>query len=175
VLRTLCGIPEITLLGTAEDWLSIRRRAEAFAEFELSHWTAQLIPVLDQIVKTVNGDVDREFWRSFYKAGGQSGGPYVSGWINVLFPFLQTTDDATEQPKACPNRHLAAWTDARKSTFSRGPSLDDFPIGLSCVPFIWDYLGTTIPMLFAGGFVGVSQNPVSGAVRPAIGWAIREK
>jgi hypothetical protein len=51
-LFTLCGIPEITLLGTPDDWLSIRRRAEVFAEYDLTDWTRALLPVLGRIVRT---------------------------------------------------------------------------------------------------------------------------
>src|SRR5262249_25707188 len=38
VLRTLCGIPAITLEGTAEDWREVADRAQAFAKFNLEWW-----------------------------------------------------------------------------------------------------------------------------------------
>ena len=59
--------------------------------------------------------------------------------------------------------------------FHGGPAVHDFPVGLSSAPFIWDYLETRIPMVFTGGFVGMSQDSATGAVRPAIGWAIGEQ
>lgn len=48
-----------------------------------------------------------------------------------------------------------------------------FPPGMSRAPFTWNYLGTLIPMAFWGGFCGVSQDPETHTVRPAIGWAVQ--
>ena len=172
---TLCGIPEITLLGTPADWLSIRRRAERFAEFDLSEWTMALLPVLDRIVKTAQGEVDRAFWQSFYKWDDQSGGPCVTGWINVLFPYLDKQELQRPWPRVCWNQHLGSWEHGLNALFGGGPCSNDFLLGLSSAPFTWDYLGIKIPMLFAGGFVGISQDAATGAVRPAIGWAISEQ
>jgi hypothetical protein len=172
---TLCGIPEITLLGTAEDWISIRRRASVLAEFDLSHWTKALLPVLDQIVRTAQGSVDRSFWRSFYKWNDESDRPYVTGWINVLFPYVETWDSSANRRQACRNDSATSWASGMNEAFGGGPAVHDFPVGLSSAPFVWDYLNTEIPMVFSGGFTGISQNVATGAVRPAIGWAIGEQ
>jgi len=70
------------------------------------------------------------------------------------------------------NGHVSKWKDGLRSHFGGGPQPVDFPIGLSMVPFIWEYLGTNIPMEFVGGFIGVSQDPTSLVVKPAVGWAV---
>ncbi len=171
---TLCGIPEITLLGTAEDWISIRSRASVLAEFDLSHWTKALLPVLDQIVRTTQGSVDRSFWRSFYKRNDESDCPYVTGWINVLFPYVETWDSSANRRQACWNDSVTTWESGMKERFG-GPTVKDFPMGLSAAPFVWNYFRTAIPMVFTGGFLGISQNATTGAVRPAMGWAIGEQ
>ncbi|MDI1449994.1 DUF4419 domain-containing protein [Polyangium sp. 6x1] len=174
-LLTMCGIPEITLLGTAEDWRNVRRRAEFLSEFELATWTQALLPVLDHFVAAAEGKaLDRDFWTSFYKLDGGSGGPYVTGWINVLFPYLGPLNLPTgKRAEPEPNRFVSSW---RKPTnaYHWGPNAGEFPKGLSMAPFIWDYLGTRIPMELVAGFVGVSQDPTSLAVRPSIGWAVRD-
>jgi len=181
VVRTLCGIPAITLLGTVEDWRSIRRRAEYLAEFGLAKWVKALLPVLDQIVAVAaGGAVEASFWRSFYKLGDASGGPYVSGWINVLFPYLEVERKVRGSRETTlvhrPNPYATNWAGGIKNKSPReiGPNVSDFPLGLSRVPFLWKYLGQDIPMAFLGGFVGVSQDPKTLAVRPAIGWAVQE-
>ncbi len=174
-LVTLCGIPEITLLGTPEDWLSIQKRVEMFAEFELTDWTRALLPVLDQIVRTARGDVDRAFWQSFYKLNDASGGPYVTGWINLLFPYIETQESSSRLRQSCRNGFMADWRKGMRTTIGGGPTMEKFPTGLSSAPFMWNYLGTIIPMEFIGGFVGVSQDAGTGAVRPAIGWGIGER
>ena len=162
-LVTRCGIPEITLLGSVADWQSIRRRAEVFAEYDLGDWVRALLPVLDRFVEAAQGgNTERAFWQSIYHLKDQSGGPYVTGWINVLFPYL---DDDGE---VVPNRHALAWEKAER----RAPTLRDFPCGLSRVPLSWKYHGRDLPMNLVAGFVGVAQDAQTHAVRPSIGWAV---
>ncbi|MFT3770510.1 MAG: DUF4419 domain-containing protein [Minicystis sp.] len=168
---TLCGIPRITLLGTAADWRSIRKRAEVLAEFDLGWWTKALLPVLDQMVTAAAGKPDQAFWRSFYKWKDGSGGPYVSGWINVLFPYLQPAGEGGIAAPPARNASLAHWAAELDVPFG-GSRPECFPVGLSKAPFLWRYLHDTFPMAFVGGFVGVSQDPESRALRPAIGWAV---
>ncbi|HWO26998.1 MAG TPA: DUF4419 domain-containing protein [Kofleriaceae bacterium] len=164
-VMTLCGIPAITLLGTVEDWRAIRRRAEVLAEFDLNEWVAALLPILDQFVAAAAGKADREFWQSIYKTNGGSGGPYVTGWINTLFPYLDGDDGIIR------NHYATAWSKDMDDPF-RGTTMSSFPRGMSQAPLTWDYLGTKLSMTLSGGFVGVSQNPQTLAVRPAIGWAV---
>jgi hypothetical protein len=170
VLVTRCGIPAITLLGSVEDWRSIRRRAEVLAEFDLADWVRVLLPVLDQFVAAAEGNVDRQFWQSIYKQEDISGGPYVTGWINVLFPCL---DGGSRKRTIVPNLHALGWSQD-KGARGAGTTLGAFPRGMSRAPLVWKYLGTEIPMTLSGGFVGISQDPQTLAVRPAIGWAVQE-
>ena len=175
MMTTMCGIPRITLLGTVDDWRAIRRRAEVLAELDLMQWVAALLPVLDHFVSAAKGAADTKFWQSMYKKNGGSGGPYVTGWINVLFPYLDEGEgQGTVAKGPARNRHATAWSQDLGNPFGGGPTLGSFPRGLSSVPFTWSYLGKKLPMQFLGGFVGVSQDPESGAVRPAIGWAVQD-
>jgi hypothetical protein len=174
---TLCGIPEITLEGTVDDWRAIRRRAHALEEYELAWWTAALGPVLDELVATAEGRVDTAFWRTFFKHQDGSGGPWVRGWINVLFPYLRRGEGAGRDPKGerlVRNDNMASWRKGLDADHGGGPTPLEIPSGLSCVPFEWRYLGNVFPMEFVGGFVGVGQHEATLAVRPAIGWAVRD-
>jgi len=89
VLMAGCGIPSITLLGTPDDWQVLRRRAAVFSEFGLGHWTRVLLPILDEIARTAEGNVDRAFWRSFFRYESSSGPELMTGWILALFPYLR--------------------------------------------------------------------------------------
>lgn len=160
VVLTRCGIPSITLLGTPDDWRSVRVRAGVLAEFGLEHWTRWLLPALDQFVAAAEGNADRAMWSSFYKYESRSGGDTVSGWINALFPYLRERGNT----KLVPNPDIAG-------RGFHGPTLASFASGMSIAPFTWQYLGTPYPMDFAAGFVAVSYQ--GGGVRPAIGWAVR--
>lgn len=170
-LATLCGIPRITLLGTTDDWRSIRRRAEVLAELDLGWWTTALLPVLDQIVAAAAGRPDRAFWKSFYKWKDSSGGPYVSGWINVLFPYLQREGEGGTA--ATPNTSVMRWVNELDAPFGGGPKPDAFPVGLSKTPLLWKYHGDSYRMELLGGFMGVSQDAAYRSLRPVIGWAVR--
>lgn len=173
-VRSTCGIPQITLLGTSDDWLSIRRRVEVFTEFNLADWTRALLPVLDQFVAASRGAVDRAFWQSLHKYQSMSGDIFVTGWVNTLFPYLRAHDDGTGKLLPRWNSHVTDWQRGMGFPVYGGPERDDFPLGLSTAPFTWEYHGKTIAMAFLGGFVGVSQDQATGAVRPAIGWAVGE-
>lgn len=166
--RTLCGIPEITLLGTPDDWKSVRDRASAMGEYDLAWWTTHLIPILDQFVAASQGTVEKGFWQNLYKSEGGSGGPYINGWVNTLFAYHAQGFNGVSYVKS-PVRN--PYLDKNRG---HGPTTDAFPMGLSRVPWKWDYYGKMIEMEFLGGFAGISQDPVSRAVRPAMAWAVRD-
>ena len=58
--------------------------------------------------------------------------------------------------------------------FDCGPRLADLPSGLSKAPFRWQRLDWSFEMELLGGFVVVAQDGETLAVRPEIGWAVRE-
>lgn len=165
---SMCGIPEITLEGTLEDWKSIRRRAQALGEYELDFWLKGLVPVLDKLVATAEGRIDRTFWRSLFKLNDNSGGPYVTGWINVLFPYLRS------EGRTMRNDAVTSWAAGMDAHFGGGPRQSSIPGGLSIVPFKWKCFDRTFPMELLGGFVGVTEDADTLALRPAIGWAVRD-
>jgi hypothetical protein len=55
-----------------------------------------------------------------------------------------------------------------------GPRISDLPSGISRAPFCWHYRKQSFNMQFLGGFAGVSQDKETLAVKPEIGWALRE-
>jgi len=145
-------------------------RIQLFDKLGLQEWTPHLKSFLEHFKKTVElGRADDpSFWSNFYKFEGGSGGPWVSGWINTLFPYIGHDVPSTVNPLAfgkCiapPRKSLSGW----------GTSPSQYPSGISRAPFTWDVLGTKYDMNFAGGFFGVSQDPETGAVRAEVGWAV---
>lgn len=61
VIRAICGIPEITLKGTPEDWHKIYDIAKILGDCDLKWWTNELEPILEEFIKTSKGDIDKEF------------------------------------------------------------------------------------------------------------------
>ncbi|KYF80231.1 hypothetical protein BE11_43925 [Sorangium cellulosum] len=172
-LWTVCGIPEITLEGTVDDWISIRRRASALGEYELSWWTRALEPVLDQFVAAARGRVDVPFWEVMFKELGGSGGPYVTGWINVLFPYLKVSRSEAFTRNDAAVRWERGISDP-DGWSSEGAHRYLIPSGMSTAPLLWNYFGSALDMELLAGFVGVAQDEDGLALRPAIGWAVRQ-
>jgi hypothetical protein len=90
-----CGIPQITLEGTREDWLDIFRRTNKLVEYgpEAAAWRDLLRPVLVRFVRSFDkgwaeSKEGREFWQRIvhYKRGG-SGPSFLSGWITAFCTF----------------------------------------------------------------------------------------
>ena len=165
-VMTMCGIPEITLEGTVDDWKKLRDRACGLAEYDLKWWIEALKPILDQFVAAASGRVDQKFWSTIYKQQGGSGGPYITGWIVTLFPYLGRS------PNLSRNRYLTNWQ--AKGSFA-GVTTSAFPPGVVSTPFKWLYYTTDFPMYFYAGFMTVTQDPDSLAIRPEIGWAVADE
>jgi hypothetical protein len=163
--QTLCGIPEITLEGTVEDWQSIVQKFESFAKFGLDWWVEPLRPILYEFVAAASGNVNKEFWDSIYKYEGAKGSgfsPHVTGWVAKFFPYIG--DSGSTRVK------------------KRNPSLNSeeikqlslFPTMPSKAPFKWLYYDRTYNMEFVAGLLGISQNSKTLCLRPEIGWAVVE-
>lgn len=91
----MCGIPEVTLMGTLEDWQQLRSKIDRLAEYgketsqeELIWWRDILIPIADEFIESYKGNVNNDFWQSCANhVGGGSGPSYVSGWVLAFSPF----------------------------------------------------------------------------------------
>jgi hypothetical protein len=166
-LWCVCGIPGITLEGTVDDWRHLRVKIEGLKRFGLDEWLEHLRPICDQFEFAAEGDVDLPHWRNIYKLEQAYGGDLINGWIGQLFPYVRNerTGSFTE-----PNPLLHRPPTGLRST--------EFPAGLSQVPFTLSASksGETIhrAMHFLAGTVGVTQDEHSGALRPKLGWAVRQ-
>ena len=176
-VHTLCGIPSITLEGTADDWRNIVGRVREFSCFDLAWWIEPLLSILEPFVAAAEGNVDRRFWDSIYKWQGPkgSGSPHVSGWALKLFPYLNNPEAkyarllGRESP--APRLLRNPWLSAVPS--GHGPGRDAFPSLPAKAPFLWKYLNTDYAMEFVGGLMGIAQDPNTLCLRPEIGWAVR--
>jgi hypothetical protein len=160
VMMGVCGIPEITLRGTADDWRKIRQRIDLLEPYDLEWWVPRLRPILDEFVKTTEGNPDRAFWQAIYKPAHAYGGDVATGWITDLFPYFGDNRNWTlEKPR-------------NQWAIERGISVDTFPAGLSCAP-ITIHPGD-IHLNLVAGFLGVTQNTETEALAPLIGWSVCE-
>ena len=165
----ICGIPEITLKGTVEDWKLLREKALSLGRYELEWWTEELRPVLDQFVAAASGEVDRQFWSSIYKLKQAYGRFYINGWVVTLFPYLQAGRDG----KMKQNTFMNQW---KKGDFSGCLTSASFPPGVVSVPFEWHYMrsDTVHHMRFFAGVMAATQNQKTLAIQAEIGWAVAD-
>jgi hypothetical protein len=159
-VSSLCGIPEISLAGTPDDWASIRARVRAFDDFDLAHWVARLDPILAQLEATARGQVDRAFWRRFYKWELMSGGERFQGWLGDLFPYLGTAAEPNEFDDFDPDDPF------------EGIKPSELPSGRTRVPFTWKVPGAELSRELIAGLFGVRQDPETGAVSVVSGWCV---
>jgi hypothetical protein len=198
LITLVCGIPEITLEGRADDWQAILDRVEGFADLELEWWLTPLRPVLREFVAAARGDVDRAFWRSIYRIyhpDEPCSLDSATGWSTVFFPYLTDSSGAATQR----NRWLAGDPDIEALLAPNGEgsrryrrSLKDprtghglfdsqLPTGISTAPFVWEFrlpdgaMLRSCEMEFLAGFVGISEDAQTLCLRPEIGWAVRER
>jgi hypothetical protein len=88
----------------------------------------------------------------------------------VLFPYLRAGKNGALHP----NKSVTTWAQGMGDPFGGGPKHGSIPVGLSLAPFEWRCLDQSFPMELLGGFVGVAQDAGTLALRPVIGWAVRD-
>lgn len=163
-VKTICGIPEVILEGQLSDWQELGHRADRIGrDYDLKWWTNRIVPILARIAENTAGRDDPEIWRDIYRLRDGSGGPFITGWLSDFFPYIE---------------HLGLRKFVR-NPFEEddfwGPTVENLPSGLCKVPFRWNYSLQHFDMEFIAGFTSFTQDSNSLALRPKIGWAVRER
>ena len=196
-MRCGCGIPQIGLRGTVDDWQKLRAKAETLRRFELDWWLKELLPVLDHFITAAGHKPDKRFWRSICNFSGASGfnGDPITGWLQVFFPYSNASsprhgaktkdgkaprmtrneDGLKQYRKAYKTRVTAAtykrngWQD---TGCGYGLELKNIPPGLCSAPFRYmDHLsGQSSEMAFFGGISCLVQHPKNLALEPTRYW-----
>lgn len=163
-----CGIPKITLEGTTADWENLLERVSVFEEFGLSDWVSELRSILKEFINASKGDINLIFWKSIVRkwnigslrmpsCGGGSPSKF-NGWFLKLFPY----DEDGKYYK-----------DAYYMSTSLLPEI--VRVDMNFVvhnPITGD--NKHYPMELIAGFVGIEENEETKALRPKIGWMVKE-
>lgn len=158
VIYLVCGIPEITLQGTTEDWQKVVDKTKQLAKYDLKWWTSELEPLLEQFIETSKGNIDKKFWRNMFKYHSQKkyGAPdIIDGWIVKFFPY-------DKNGKRNDLKQLEG-----------GKNLPEEIVKVD-LKYIDKKQEETMLELWAG-FVGLEQNKENYALTPKIGWMIKKK
>lgn len=173
-LTCICGIPSITLTGTAEDWRKIRSRVDRLPEFGLERWHRSLAPITDAFVQAAAGAPDIAFWQRIYNPVDAYGGDVATGWVARFYPYLkygQIADNPNPLLELPIGEPRNVTTDEYGQFDGPGVRSEHVPAALSqAVVRVNDRTaGTNSALALHAGLVGVAQDE-DGALRPIAGW-----
>ena len=166
VSRMICGIPQITLEGSPDDWRKVRQKASCLKQFGMDWWLKDLDPILEQFIETSLGNIDHKFWMDmvvrdrpadFNLKGGCLGQPpLLDGWFIRLFPFDAVGNRTPDKVRY---------------------DYDVLP-GMVSVDFkLQESDGLKVikeqDMELWAGIVGVKQDRKTFNLKPRIGWMVR--
>lgn len=175
-LMCVCGIPSITLTGTADDWRRIRSRVDTITEYGLETWCRSLRPILDQFARAASGDVDTAFWRRIYNPVETYGVEVITGWATRFYPYLDLDgaldrpnpmlDLPIDEPRGRPVKDPDAWS-------YDGPGIASSSVPATLAKAIVNVndqvTGENRAVALHAGLVGIAQD-ADGALRPVAGW-----
>ena len=166
VIYLVCGIPDITLTGTPDDWRQVRQKAASLRGYGIDWWIDELDPILEQFIKASEGQADTGFWQDMVmkKRPGQiryascdgSETSEFDGWFLKFYPY----DQKGRTPSQVKYNH---------------PLRPE----IVCVPFKYKVINPELnfemeyDLELWGGIVGVLQNPKDCSITPQIGWMLR--
>lgn len=161
VIYMVCGIPQITLKGTTEDWEKILEKTKKLGKYDLRWWTKELEPILKEFVHASKGQINKRFWRNMFKYHSKKryGAPkIIDGWIVKFFPYDK---------------------DGQRNSLNRLVGTQSLPeeivkVDLKYLKTDGAYTEETMLELWAG-FIGLEQNTETYALTPQISWMIRKK
>ncbi len=160
----MCGIPEITLEGSPQDWQRVYEKAQTLRKYKLDWWMDALEPVLKQFVRASNNDIDTVFWKSFFMKPKASTNAicdvkasYVDGWITAFYPydnlgnkmnlrFIKNTSELPYEMLSTDIRYIQSNEQGR--------------------------IVRNIPLTLSAGFIGALQDAGSFGLKPEIGWMV---
>ena len=166
LLMAGCGISNITLEGSLQDWEKIKSKLEFLSTKALKWWTKHLIPIIDKIIITKKYYSEKnnlnqeliEFWKGMIRLKGE-GGMYdphmINGWIVKFIPNLE-------------NEKPSVYEEIRET---------DVPEEIISCPMELTWLSMNgkkvdFKCSLASGFYGMIQDKQTFNVRPVIGYAI---
>jgi len=158
VFYVLCGIPEVTLLGTTEDWQKILEKTKQLEKYELGWWTKELEPVLQEFVNASQGKINKKFWLNIFNekhySQGSGSASRIDGWIVKFFPYDNN---------------------GKRNSLRVIKSSSDLPDEIVKVDLLYYDTVTDVSTSLElwAGFFGLEQNMENFALTPKIGWMIK--
>ena len=162
VSYSICGVPQVTLLGTPDDWVHLKEKTLQLEQYDLKWWTDRLIPILDEFITASKGNANLEFWKNMVnvKKAEFCGDPeLVNGWYINFYPY-----DAV----------------GNRMNFKQINVFSKLPSEITKVGFEYKIVDDSntvidsIEMEFWAGFFGWEQNRTDYSIKPHIGWLVKK-
>jgi len=160
-IMTMCGLPQVTLLGTTEDYELLKKKVDKLPEYDLGdgmlkEWHALLSPICEELIKSAQGKPELDFWNRICDHHRGSGKDHLSGWLTAFCSF----DDEGKWQGTIHSKF--------KTPFIRTSSV---PSGLVSVPVLFDDNGKQYKtVMFAGSFCMDVVTPTK--VQPRLDWGM---
>ena len=192
-MKGACGFPYIKLQGTLQDYKQLKIKVQGLKGYSIDDWIEKLLPIIDKIIETKKGNIDRKFWDNmitnqereytvFLSKGVSDAHPIrqtckeikIFGWIFEFFPFKvsvelypRSKEDPlyNEQPYATKEKLIR--NDIKKYY---DPNFNDLPEEMINIDSTYrDISGNTAELGIKTGFLGYSIDK-DHAFKPEIGW-----
>ena len=92
-----CGFPYIKLQGTLLDYVQLKYKIQGLIGYEIDDWIKELITIVDKIIETKQGNIDKKFWENIlknvdvvvpYGSGELTKITKIDGWLLNFYPFI---------------------------------------------------------------------------------------
>ena len=158
----MCGIPKVVLEGTPDDWQRVIDGALFLRQYELDWWVDEMMPVLKKIKRASEGEVDKRFWRNMYKQReekwdtgcGTQTDIMANGWVVKFYPYSS-------------DKYRMNLKEVKEKSPGLPPEIVSAPLSFKDLT-----KGEEADLNIYAGFVGLSQDSETFALRPEIGWFI---
>ena len=167
--RIGCGIPSVTLQGTPDDWRAVLSKTQKLGLYGLSEWTQTLEPILNEFIKTAEGNPNQRFWQEMVKK-------------QRVDEFASARPCSADKPTELDGWILKFFPTEDGYTLDRVPYTKSMPAEFVRVEFKYRVIdpitGATLsetPMELMSGFIGALDDEKNNMLTPQIGWLVRAR
>ena len=168
-VRIGCGIPSVTLQGTPDDWRAVLSKTQKLGLYGLSEWTQTLEPILNEFIKTAEGNPNQRFWQEMVKK-------------QRVDEFASARPCSADKPTELDGWILKFFPTEDGYTLDRVPYTKSMPAEFVRVEFKYRVIdpitGATLsetPMELMSGFIGALDDEKNNMLTPQIGWLVRAR
>lgn len=162
-----CGIPNITIEGTPDDWKHVLEKTKLLEGYGLGRWTQSLEPILTEFIRAAEGQPNRKFWQEMVlrqPADKLKGGACsldkpteLDGWVLKFFPDENgLTPDHVPHNKEMPSERVRVGFKYHVLDPMQGTVINETSMEL------------------VAGFIGTEVDTITNTLSPKIGWLVRK-